>query len=283
VTVFMVPPDHPDDWVLESRLSRMIAHRIAKKKYNIDPENFEWTYRLYGKGMRRPLYLIATFNPTEPTIRYPDGYGFLIPKGAELIFECHYTPIDEERLDRSKVALWFGEMPKDVKAKQIITRSAAHMDAIQLLPHKTLTLDRTLSFHADAKLFGLRPHMHQRGKWFQGILEYPDGTKKTILDVPRFDFEWQIYYTFQEPLLIPKGAKLHSIYHWDNTDWPGNPDPAAHVKFGQQITDEMSLSYPSYIYLNPAETDEAEQKMHDDMVEDDHKRAEAESDPAERP
>ena len=38
----------------------------------------------------------------------------------------------------------------------------------------------------------------------------PDGTEKTILSVPNYDFNWQTYYMFKEPLQVPKGAKIVS-------------------------------------------------------------------------
>ena len=57
---------------------------------------------------------------------------------------------------------------------------------------------------------GLFPHTHVRGKRWNYTLELPDGSSKTILSVPRYDFNWQTHYMFQEPLQIPKGARIRS-------------------------------------------------------------------------
>ncbi len=270
VNVFLMPPPHPDDWILEGGLAKAIARQIAMKKFNVDAANFDWTFRLYGRGLRRQLQLIAQFSPTEPARSMPDGYGYLIPKGAELIFECHYTPTEKERLDRSVVGLWFADkVPANYKELQVITRSGGYMSEIQIPPYSKLNLNRKIHFHADAKLLTIRPHMHMRGKSFKGILEYPDGRKQTLLHVPDYDYNWQSNYQFENPILVPKGSVLHSIYDWDNTDRLGNPDPSKHLTFGQQIYDEMGLSFPTYSYINPAETDEAEAKLEHDLIYDD--------------
>ncbi len=269
VTVFLMPPPKNDDWIIEDSKSKKLALRLIDKKYNIAPENFEWTFRLYGKGMRRPLGLVATYSPTEPTRHLPDGFGLLIPKGAELVFEAHYTPTEGAKLDRTAVGLWFADkVPTNSKAKQVITRSAAFMNSIQVPPGGKLSLTREMHFFADAQLFSLRPHMHQRGKTFTGILERPDGTKETLVHVPAWDYNWQIEYQFEKPIRVPKGSILHSIYDWDNTERPGNPDHTKHLRFGQQIDDEMCLSYPTYIYDNVEETDEAERQMEERIYED---------------
>ena len=40
----------------------------------------------------------------------------------------------------------------------------------------------------------LTPHMHLRGKSMKFTVTYPDGRTETLLDVPKYDFNWQITY-----------------------------------------------------------------------------------------
>ena len=63
-------------------------------------------------------------------------------------------------------------------------------------------------FLKDTLLLNLTPHMHLRGKDFKYEAEYPDGTREVLLDVPNYDFNWQLRYTFAEPKLMPKGTRL---------------------------------------------------------------------------
>ena len=82
--------------------------------------------------------------------------------------------------------------------------------------------------------------MHLRGKSFMFEATYPNGTTEVLLNVPNFDFNWQLRYVFAEPKLIPKGTRLHLTAHFDNSaDNLANPDPTRDVTDGQQTWDEM--------------------------------------------
>ena len=81
-------------------------------------------------------------------------------------------------------------------------------------------------FLKDTMLLGMNPHMHLRGKSFRYELELPDGTREMLLDVPRYDFNWQLWYMLKEPRLIPKGSRMICTAHFDNSaDNLANPDP----------------------------------------------------------
>ena len=75
----------------------------------------------------------------------------------------------------------------------------------------------------------MSPHMHLRGKSLKWVIVYPDGREQTILDVPKFDFNWQFNYELEEPLHIPAGSKILGIGIYDNS--PKNKwNPAPHLR-----------------------------------------------------
>jgi hypothetical protein len=103
----------------------------------------------------------------------------------------------------------------------------------------------------DIVMLELAPHMHVRGKSFKFEAEYPDGTREVLLDVPRYDFNWQLRYLLSEPKRIPKGTWLHTTAHYDNSaENPANPDPTREVTFGEQTWDEMMIGIYSSIDPN---------------------------------
>jgi hypothetical protein len=105
-------------------------------------------------------------------------------------------------------------------------------------------------FLKDTLLLNLTPHMHLRGKDFKYEAEYPDGTKEVLLDVPHYDFNWQLRYMFEEPKLMPKGTRLHCTAHFDNSAANlANPDPTREVTFGEQTWDEMMFGF--YTSIDP--------------------------------
>ena len=86
--------------------------------------------------------------------------------------------------------------------------------------------------------------MHYRGKSFRFEAEYPDGRREVLLDVPRYDFNWQLRYDLAEPKFMPKGTRLLCTAHFDNSETnPWNPDPTATVRFGLQTWEEMMVGY----------------------------------------
>ena len=102
------------------------------------------------------------------------------------------------------------------------------------------------------------PHMHTRGKAFRYDVTLPGGDRRTLLDVPRYDFNWQLAYTYAEPLSLPRGSRIDVRAVYDNSDAnPANPDPARHVRWGPQTTDEMLIGYVEY-YVDGGGAENAE-------------------------
>ena len=95
--------------------------------------------------------------------------------------------------------------------------------------------------------------MHVRGKDMIYIAYYPDGTKETLLSVPKYDFNWQITYELATPKTLPAGTKVEVIAHYDNSaNNKFNPDPSKEVKWGDQTWEEMMIGFWSTVVEPPA-------------------------------
>ena len=100
----------------------------------------------------------------------------------------------------------------------------------------------------NARVLSFFPHAHLRGKAARYEVRLPDGTKQTLLDVPHYDFNWQLNYRYAEPVAVPRGSSLTYTAWYDNSDKnPANPDPKRTVRWGQQTYDEMHLGYLEYV------------------------------------
>jgi hypothetical protein len=100
----------------------------------------------------------------------------------------------------------------------------------------------------------MTPHMHLRGKDAKYIAYYPDGTTETLLNVPKYDFNWQTAYRFAEPKRLPAGTRVDVTMHFDNsTANPHNPDPSKSIRFGGPTTDEMMLGWITFTEAEPKE------------------------------
>jgi len=100
------------------------------------------------------------------------------------------------------------------------------------------------TYARDLILLRLMPHMHLRGRSFKYEAVYPDGKKETLLDVPRYDFNWQTTYRLKESIPFPKGTAMHCVAHFDNSENnPNNPDPTKTVEWGDQTWEEMMIGF----------------------------------------
>jgi hypothetical protein len=188
--------------------------------------------------------LIATTAPGTNAMTFQPGRALRIRAGAVLQFQMHYTSNGVATKDRSSVGVIFAKQPP----KEEI-RSSAFFNPLLVLPagQNNKAVDSAISFTEDARIYALFPHTHLRGKSWEYRLVYPDGRTEVVLSVPKYDFNWQTYYVFAQPLSVPKGARLEATAHYDNsTANPWNPDPKVEVRWGEQTWQEMQYSGITY-------------------------------------
>jgi hypothetical protein len=103
--------------------------------------------------------------------------------------------------------------------------------------------------------------MHMRGKSFRYELAVPGiAEREILLDVPRYDFNWQNSFILAEPRQIPAGSVLHCTAHFDNSSENlANPDPTKPVRWGPQTWEEMMIGW--YDIGMPVDTAEALRKL----------------------
>jgi hypothetical protein len=195
-------------------------------------------------------WLAATAPGARPMV-LREGMAKLVPAGARLVFQMHYTPNGTAQQDRSCIGLVFAD-PQSVK-KQIATDKAA-TQSFNIPPGAdNYKVEATRTFASDTLVLALFPHMHVRGKAFRYTAIYPDGEREVLLDVPHYDFNWQNSYEFAQAKRMPKGAKIFCEAWYDNSENNlANPDPTKSVRWGDQTWEEMMIGYFS---ATPADQD----------------------------
>jgi peroxiredoxin/mono/diheme cytochrome c family protein len=182
------------------------------------------------------------YAPGLPPTVFPEGIALHAPAGSKLVFQMHYTPNGVARHDRSCVGLIFAD-PATVRRKAG-GGMAANMSVTIPPGADNHEVKSKYRFRRNMLLINLTPHMHLRGKSFRFEAEYPDGTVEVLLDVPRYDFNWQLRYDLAEPKLMPEGTWLRCTAHFDNsTNNLANPDPTKTVRWGDQTWEEMMIGW----------------------------------------
>jgi hypothetical protein len=189
---------------------------------------------------------LAIYVPGNSTLIYPHGFGKAIPAGATLRFQIHYTPNGKATQDQVRVGMKFcRETPRNV----VLNHGIANRRFTIPPNADNHEVTARLQVPAEVKVLAFLPHMHLRGKAWRYEATLPDGTNQTMLDVPRYDFNWQLIYRYAEPLTLPAGTMIQATGWFDNsTGNPANPDPNKPVRWGPQTYEEMMLGYIEYYH-----------------------------------
>ncbi len=218
-----------------------VVHHIVATWVLPDGRNPEWQGPNNG--------IIVGQAPGDIPFEASEGLARVIPKGADIAWQLHYTPTGKPETDRSKVALWFNEEPPTYVVQtgrpwNRDIRIPAHAENFYVEAKETIQRDRYVT--------SFMPHMHYRGKSFRYTAIHPDGTKEVLLDVPNYDFAWQSQYRLAEPKFLPAGTTIHCEATYDNSaNNPYNPDPTIAVTWGDQTWEEMMIGWHNYYEKTP--------------------------------
>jgi thiol-disulfide isomerase/thioredoxin len=187
----------------------------------------------------------AVYVPGNNVLMYPDGYAKKLAKGATLHFQIHYTPNGKATTDQTKLGIVFA---KETPRYEVHVAGIADTHFEIPAGADNYKLSAAIPVPFDARVLALFPHAHLRGKAAKFDLKTPDGKTATLLDVPHYDFNWQLQYRFAEPPPTPRGSTLTYTAWYDNSvKNPANPDATKPVRWGQQTYEEMHLGYVEYV------------------------------------
>jgi hypothetical protein len=167
--------------------------------------------------------------PSDPEVAYK------IPGGSSLVLQIHYTTTGKE--EQSLISVGFRYPQKGVD--KITHHFVLDPRNIAIAPRDPMWgLSAKKTIPANATLLGMFTHMHVRGRDMTFVAEFPGGRRETLLQIPNYNFEWQLAYECRNRL--PAGTKIEAIAHFDNSKFNVyNPDPDRTVPYGPQTYDEM--------------------------------------------
>jgi len=209
------------------------------------PHDIEWS-ELTGANLGRGTSDRASLNSYIPgggARFYEPNTGSLLRAGSTLTLEIHYTTSGKVTTDESELGIYFypeGVVPTERLNGGIANSFAVHIPA----GAKDHSVNAALTTWEDAYLQRIGGHMHYRGKSLKFTALFPDGRELLIASIPNYNFNWQRYYDFEEPLFIPAGTKLTTTGVYDNSAQnSANPDPTVEVGWGEQTWQEMLAGY----------------------------------------
>lgn len=217
----------------------------------------------YDTGYPALNYYVGGWSPGGNALRLPKNWGVRIPPGVDYVLEIHYAPGNQNKIDSTRVNFKF---VNDTSVVRKVVVNTPIYDFPPTLLNGPLKIqanevkvfeEKSKPMTNDKSFIALSPHMHLIGRSYKVWFETVDGDSVNLVNIPDWNFHWQMYYQFQQVQKIPEGASIYGEALYDNTvNNPYNPNnPPILVKEGPYTTDEMLMTFMAYTDYEPGDED----------------------------
>ena len=189
-------------------------------------------------SVHMPMGQMLGWQPGKPAMESPEGLSWLLEKRSDLVLQLHLHPSGKPEAVQPSVGFYFTDRaPSNTPFLLKLARYTIDIPAGE----KDYRIQNNYVLPVDVDLMRINPHTHYLGKRIEGWAILPDGSRKELLLIRNWDFNWQGDYKYEEPVSLPKGTTLHMQISFDNSDGNiQNPNqPPQRVRYGLQTTDEM--------------------------------------------
>ena len=180
--------------------------------------------------------------PGSQIFPLPDDVGIFLPKEAKVVMQVHYFPNGRPGPDQTKLGLYFSKKPVDKRLRYLPLVNTT----FKIQPGEA---DKVVIAEAPlplgAHLVNIAPHMHLLGTKIKVELQPRSGDPNDLILINDWDFNWQGFYNYKEPVALPFLSKVRLTCDFNNTeDNPRNPNnPLKTVGWGEGTEDEMCLAF----------------------------------------
>lgn len=200
---------------------------------------------------------VVNYLPGVQAQKYPEGIGGWKAnrKNAFLLADIHYGPSVDNTWDSSYLNIFYAKTtPKRALHEfQLGTLGVSPIEPSLIIPpNKISRYTSSYVVPSDISILTINPHMHLLGKRFLAYAISPQGDTIRLIRIPRWDFNWQNFYTFKKMLKIPAHSTIYMEADFDNTEEnPYNPNhPPKEVRDNNgsmRTTDEMFQFIVTYL------------------------------------
>ena len=201
------------------------------------PEGLGWEC-FGGPGTDAPK-MVGGWVPGSGVTRFPGSTGVSLYAGDVLIMQVHYNLTQTTAApDQTQVRLQYSTFPVPNHAQMFPL-----VDKNFAIPPNSMGYSRVVEFEipVDASVWGVIPHMHTKGATAKVEIIPPaskGGANTCLIDIPKWDFQWQQFYFYTARTGIPvvANSKLRLSCSWNNPT-------AKTVRWGESTDDEMCLAF----------------------------------------
>jgi tetratricopeptide (TPR) repeat protein/mono/diheme cytochrome c family protein len=176
------------------------------------------------------------WTPGRMVVPDPDDMSWRLDRGADLVLQLHVMPSGRPQSVRVRIGLFFTNRPP-TRVPVMLRIGPKDIDIAPGRRHYVAEDEYVLPI--DVELLTVYPHAHYLARTMSAVARLPDGSVRSLLDVPRWDFHWQEEYRYKRPIALPRGTTLAMRYEYDNSAGD-TQHPPHRVVYGPRSSDEMS-------------------------------------------
>lgn len=195
----------------------------------------------------------------------PEGAAMSLPKGSDFLLQIHFHLTGKPETEKAQIGIYFASKAPDKEMASVELPALFGFGAgINIPPgEKNYTIQDSYTLPTDVKVYGTFGHAHYLAKEMKVTATLPDGSNRPILWIPDWDFNWQDFYTYKEPFVLPKGTRIEAVLRYDNSaDNPRNPsNPPKPSLWGEESFDEMGTVGVQFEILNKADAPAMRQEL----------------------
>ena len=170
----------------------------------------------------------------------PEDMALRLEPGSDLILNTHLQPSGKPESIQPSIGLYFTDTPA---TKFPVLLELQNDKALDIPPGASdFEVTDELTMPVDVDLLAIYPHAHYLGKDLLATAQLPDGSRHTLIHIPKWDLNWQAVFYYAEQVFLPKGTTVQMRYIYDNsTANTANPfRPPQRIRGGNRTTDEMA-------------------------------------------
>ena len=226
------------------------SRRLAEKEH---PPGFDGME--LPESAHMPGGQLLGWQPGKQPALSPPGLAWELEKGTDLVLQLHLHPSGKPETVRPQVGFYFTDQPPTNMAFRVKLEDWK----IDILPGVAdYRVEQSYILPIDVSVLRILPHAHYLGKEMRVYALLPNGTRKWLILIRQWDFNWQGDYACKTPVELPKGSRLVMNFSYDNSSAnPRNPhQPPQRVKYGLESTDEMAACSLQVLPKQPAQRNE---------------------------
>ncbi|MCC6234428.1 MAG: tetratricopeptide repeat protein [Verrucomicrobiales bacterium] len=197
----------------------------------------------------------------------PDGLAWPLRGGVDIVLLMHLQPLGRPEPLHPTLGFYFTEVAPTNMPIKLGLRSYT-ID----IPAGTTnnSVEERVTLPVDTRLLAVLPHAHYLASQADAFALLPDGSRKSLMHIPRWDFNWQSEFRFVTPVSLPRGTVLGMRFTFDNSSAnPRNPrHPPQRTTFGLQTSDEMAELWFQLLPVHAAEAEQLERTAQSVTVRD---------------